>query len=71
MSREILDQVDDNLGIIDEEGPSIDLHLAKNIYNVFFEISGDNAKLQKIMREHKLRSNLNCYAPICNNCPNL
>ena len=46
MSREILDQVDDDLRIIHEEGPSVNPHLAKKIENAFFEISGDNnAKL--------------------------
>ena len=52
MNREILDQVNGDLRIIDEEGHSIDPHVAKKIENAFFETSGSNAKLQ-IMRDHK------------------
>ena len=62
-SWEILYQVDDDLGIIEEKDPSIDPHLAKKIENVFFEISRDNAKLQKIMRDHKHLLNLNKLKP--------
>ena len=51
--------MDEDLGIIDEEGASIVPMVAKKIENAFFEISEDNAKLQKIMRDHKRPSNLN------------
>ena len=51
MSREILGQVDDDFSVLDEEGLSVDTELTKKIENVFFESSGDNMKLQKIMKE--------------------
>ena len=58
MSREILCQVEDGFSTLYEEGPSVDTELAKKIENVFFESSGDNIKLQKIMKEHKRSANL-------------
>ena len=58
MSWEILGQVDDDFSVLDEEGPPVDLELAKKIENVFFESSRDNIKLQKIMKAHKHPANL-------------
>ena len=49
MSREILDHVDDDLGIINEEALSIDPHIAKKIKNVSLGIM----QLQKIMGDRK------------------
>ena len=63
MSQEIFDHVDDNLGIMDEEGPSIDPQLAKKIENAFFDICRENAKLQKIMRDQKHPSYRNNLKP--------
>ena len=66
MSREILNKnmVYDDLCIQEDEGPSVDPDLAKKIENVFFETSGDNAKLQKIMKYHKHPSNLMSLKPL-------
>ena len=58
MSRDILGQVEDNFSVLDEKGPSVDTEVAKKIENVFFESSGDNIKLQKIMKEYKHPANL-------------
>ena len=58
MSRGILGQVEDDFSVLDEESPSVDTELAKKIENVFFESSGDNIKLQKIMKEYKHPANL-------------
>lgn len=46
-----------------KEGSYIVPHLAKKIENAFFEISGDNVKLQKIMSDRKHPSNLNMPKP--------
>ena len=58
MSWEILGHVDDDFSVIDEEGPSVDLELAKKIENVFVESSGYNIKLKKIMKAYKHPANL-------------
>ena len=58
MSRGILGQVEDNFSVLDEESPSVDTALAKKIENVFFESSGYNLKMQKIMKEYKHPANL-------------
>ena len=52
MSREILHQVDDDLGIQEAEGPAVDELLANTINHAYFESSVDNTKLQKIMKEN-------------------
>ena len=57
MSREILGQVDNQFSLLDEEGPSGDTALAKKTENVFFNSSGDNIKLQKIIKEYKHPAN--------------
>ena len=58
MSREILGQAEEVFSLLDEEGPSVDTELATKIENVFFESSGENIKLQKIMKEYKRPVNL-------------
>ena len=58
MSREILCQVEDGFSVLGEEGLSVDTEIAKKIEKVFFESSGDNIKLQKIMNEYKHPANL-------------
>ena len=58
MSREILGQVDDDFSVLDEGDPSVDTELAKKIGNVFFEFSGDNIMLKKIIKEYKHLANL-------------
>ena len=58
MSRKILGQVEDDLFVHDEEGPSVDTELAKKIESVFLKSSRDNIKLQKIMKEYKHPANL-------------
>ena len=42
MSREILHQVDDDLGIQEVEGLAVDELLAKKIGHAYFESSADN-----------------------------
>ena len=64
MSWEILDQVDDDFSVIDKKVPSVDLELAKKIENVFFESSGDNIKLEKIMKTYKHSANLLNLKPL-------
>ena len=64
MSWEILDQVDDDFSVIDKKVPSVDLELAKKIENVFFESSGDNIKLEKIMKAYKHSANLLNLKPL-------
>ena len=63
MSREILYQVDDDLGIKEAEGPAVDELLAKKINHAYFESSADNTKLQKIMKENQHPSNLMAVKP--------
>ena len=63
MIPDILGQVDDEFSLLDEEGPSVDTELAKKIENVFFESSGDNIRLQKIMKEQKHPANLLSLKP--------
>ena len=58
MSREILHQVDDDLGIQEVEGPAVYELLATKIGHAYFESSADNAKLQKIIKENQHPSNL-------------
>ena len=58
MSRKTLDQVDDDLGMIDEEDPSTEPELTKKTENAFFEASSNNVKLKKTMRDHSYSSNL-------------
>ena len=63
MSREILHQVDDDLGIQEVEGLAVDELLAKKIGHAYFESSADNTKLQKIMKENQHPSNLMAVKP--------
>ena len=58
MSREILHQVHDDLGIQETEGPAVDELLAGKINHAYFESSADNTKLQKIMKENQHPSNI-------------
>ena len=58
MSRKILGQVEEVFSLLDEDGPWVDAELAKKIENVFSESSGENIKLQKIMKEYKRPANL-------------
>ena len=62
MSRDILVEADE-FSILDEKCPSVDTELAKKIENVFFESSGDNIKLQKIMMEYTHPANLSRLKP--------
>ena len=63
MSREILHQVDDDLGIQEAEGPAVDELLAEKINHAYFESSADNTKPQKIMKENQHPSNLMAVKP--------
>ena len=47
MSRKILHQFDDDLGIQEAEGPAVDELLAEKINHAYFESSADNTKLPK------------------------
>ena len=58
LSRKILGRVEDGFSVHDKEGPSVGTELAKKVENVFFESSGGNIKLQKIMKEYKHPANL-------------
>ena len=51
MSREILHQVDDGLGISEAEDPAVDELLAEKTDHAYFESPADNIKLQKTMKE--------------------
>ena len=42
MSQEILNQVDNDLGVINEECPSIDLELTKRLKMYFLKYMGKN-----------------------------
>ena len=63
MSREILYQVGDDLGIQEVEGLAVDELLAAKIGHTYFESSADNAKLQKIMKENQHPNNLMAVEP--------
>ena len=52
MSREILHQVYNDLGVQEAEGPAVDKFLAEKINHTYFESSAGNTKLQKIMKEN-------------------
>ena len=52
IAREILHQIDDDLGIQEAEGPAVDELLAGKINHTYFESSADDTKLQKIMKEN-------------------
>ena len=58
MSREILHQVDDDMGIQEAEGLAVDEFLPEKIEHAYFESSADNTKLHKIMKENQHPSNL-------------
>ena len=47
MSREILHQVDDDLGVQEAKSPAADELLAEKINHAYFESSADYTKLQK------------------------
>ena len=57
-SREILHQVDNDLGIEEVVGLAVDELLAKKIGHAYFKSSVDKTKLQKIMKENQHPSNL-------------
>ena len=63
MSREILHQVNDNLGIQEAEGVAVDELLVEKIGHAYFESSADDTKLQKIMKENQHSSNLMTIKP--------
>ena len=63
MSREILHQVDDDLGIQETDGPAVDEFLAEKIDHAYFQSSADNTKLQKIIKENQHPSNLMAVKP--------
>ena len=63
MSREILHQVYDDLGIQEAEGSAVDELLAERINHAYFESSVDNTKLQKITKENQHPSNLMAVKP--------
>ena len=63
MSREILHQVDDDLGIQEAEGLAVDELLPEKIDHAYFESSADNTKLQKIMKENQHPNNLMAVKP--------
>ena len=63
MSREILHQVDDDMGIQEAEGLAVDEFLPEKIGHVYFESSADNNKLQKIMKENQHPSNFMAVMP--------
>ena len=58
MSKEILHQVDDDLGIQEAEGVAVDELLVEKIDHAYFESSADDTKLQKLMKENQHSSNL-------------
>ena len=64
MSQEILCQIEGDFSVLDEEGLSVDTEIAQKIGNVFFESSGDNIKLQKIMKKYKHPANLLNLTPL-------
>ena len=63
MSREILHQVDDDMGIQEAEGLAVDEFLPEKIGHAYFESSADNNKLQKIMKENQHPSNFLAVMP--------
>ena len=63
VGREILHQVDDDLGIQEAEGPAVDELLSEKINHAYFETSADNTKLQKIMKENQHPRNLMVLKP--------
>ena len=64
MSRKILHQVDDDLGIQEAEDPAVDELVAERINHTYFESTGDNTKLQKIMKENQYINNLIAVKPL-------
>ena len=63
MSREILHQVDDDLGIQEAKELAVDELLAEKTDHAYFESSADNIKLQKLMKENQHPSNLMTVKP--------
>ena len=63
MSKEILHQVDDDLGIQEAEGVAVDELLVEKIDHTYFESSADDTKLQKLMKENQHSSNLMTIKP--------
>ena len=63
MSREILHQVDDGLGISEAEDPAVDELLAEKTDHAYFESPADDIKLQKIMKENQHPRNLMAVKP--------
>ena len=63
MTREILNQVDDELDIQQSEGLCINKILAEKIEHAYFDTSGDNVRLQIIMRDNFQFQNLVSIKP--------
>ena len=63
MSREILHQVEDDLGIQEAKGLAVDELLAEKTDHAYFDSSADNIKLQKLMKENQHPSNLMTVKP--------
>ena len=63
MSREILHQVEDDLGIQEPDGLAVDEFLTEKIGHAYFDSSADNTKLQEIMIENQHRSKLMVVKP--------
>ena len=58
MNRQILNQVDDDLGIQESKGLYIGKILAEKIEHAYFDTSADNIRLQKIMKDKSPSQNL-------------
>ena len=56
--------MDDDLGIQEAEDPAVDELIAERINHTYFESTGDNTKLQKIMKENQYPSNLIPVKPL-------
>ena len=63
MSREILHQVDDDLGIQEAKGLPVDELLAEKTDHAYSDSSAYNIKLQKLMKENQHPSNLITVKP--------
>ena len=63
MSREILHQVDDDLGIQEAKGLPVDELLAEKTDHAYSDSSAYNIKLQKLMKENQHPSNLMTVKP--------
>ena len=66
MSRQILHQVDNDLGIEEAKDLAVNELLAEKIDHAYFESSADNTKLQKTMKENQHASNIMVKPPKLN-----